>query len=51
MKTGQLHNDPYCFSAIEKEMFAGGELPGGGAAGADVFGRLGRLFSGQRGKG
>lgn len=58
MKTGRLHNDPYCFFAIEKRSGAEGpgallrklglrlrSLPAGSS-----FGRLGRIFSGRRGK-
>lgn len=57
MKTGELHNDPYCFAAIERELLAE-ELSnpfkklwlrfrGPGAGG--TFKRLGRIFSGKRG--
>lgn len=52
MKTGRLHNDPYCFARIEQELFPE-ELPGtlrrlaGRAAGS--FARLGLFFSGKRG--
>ena len=55
MKTGCLHNDPYCFARIERELFPE-ELPGpfaraalsarGRAAGK--LARLGRFFSGKR---
>jgi len=55
MKTGRLHNDPYCFARIERELFPE-ELPGpfaraalsarGRAAGK--LARLGRFFSGKR---
>ena len=56
MKTGGLHNDPYCFCRLEKEMFReelenplnklGFKLGGLAAKGAP--GRLGRIFSGDR---
>ncbi len=57
MKTGRLHNDPYCFRSVERELFreelaspfgrlrlrlAGLGVPRG-------LGRLGRIFSGRRG--
>ncbi len=57
MKTGALHNDPYCFCSIEKEIFADEldspvkklkmRLHGLSQGG---FPRLGRLFSGKRRK-
>jgi len=56
MKTGALHNDPYCFCRLEKEIFRDeldnplekaapkfSRLPG-----AETFRRLGRIFSGRR---
>ena len=51
MKTGVLHNDPYCFLRIEDEILprCGGQP--GGLTGAGVFRRLGRMFSGKRGSG
>ncbi len=57
MKTGALHNDPYCFCAIEKELFAEElgdpfkklKLRLAGLAGRGAFRRLGRMFSGERG--
>lgn len=56
MKTGALHNDPYCFCAIEKELFAGElndplkklKLRLAGLSGRGAFERLGRMFSGKR---
>jgi radical SAM protein with 4Fe4S-binding SPASM domain len=59
MKTGRLHNDPYCFLAIEKDMLdreGGGplgklKLKLAGFTGRGAFGRLGRMFSGERGHG
>lgn len=57
MKTGALHNDPYCFRRLEKEIFrdelreplkrTGFKLPG--LPGGETFRRLGRIFSGRRG--
>lgn len=52
MKTGRLHNDPYCFAKIEKELFPG-ELPGPAArllrrlAGRGPLARLARRFGGR----
>ncbi len=58
MKTGRLHNDPYCFRAIEDRLFFKG--PGGrirklgaslsSARGGGSFGGLGGIFSGRRRK-
>ncbi|HBA61113.1 MAG TPA: radical SAM/SPASM domain-containing protein [Elusimicrobia bacterium] len=55
MKTGALHNDPYCFRSLEKDILKeelknplralGLKLGGRAARGA---GRLGRIFSGGR---
>ena len=52
MKTGALHNDPYCFKRLEPELFPGGSgcLPGGPARGS-LFRRLGRIFGGRGGRG
>jgi radical SAM protein with 4Fe4S-binding SPASM domain len=56
MKTGVLHNDPYCFLRIEQEIFRE-ELAGPfgklrlklrGLAAGGALGRLGRIFSGKR---
>jgi radical SAM protein with 4Fe4S-binding SPASM domain len=55
MKTGALHNDPYCFHAIERDLLAGEnrlsrlKFSLSGARGPAVFRRLGRIFSGKRG--
>jgi len=57
MKTGALHNDLYCFSSIEKEIFAEElqsplgklKLRFSGFTGRPAFERLGRMFSGKRG--
>jgi len=52
MKTGRLHNDPYCFFRIEKELFPG-ELPGPAArllrrlAGRGPLAALARRFGGR----
>ncbi|OGR68253.1 MAG: radical SAM protein [Elusimicrobia bacterium GWC2_61_19] len=55
MKTGALHNDPYCFCRIEEKLLAeelkwpfNGLRSGLGAAPDGVFRRLGRIFSGRR---
>ena len=59
MKTGALHNDPYCFCRLEQEIFSE-ELKNplkklgfkiSGLAGGATFRRLGRMFSGNRGAG
>ena len=57
MKTGALHNDPYCFHNIEKDIFAEEladplkkiKLRLAGLAGRAAFRRLGKMFSGKRG--
>ncbi len=57
MKTGELHNDPYCFHRLEKELFKDelanplkrAALKLRGAAPAALFRRLGRMFYGGRG--
>jgi radical SAM protein with 4Fe4S-binding SPASM domain len=55
MKTGALHNDPYCFCNIERGLLADeGPLTRlkfalAGARGPALFRRLGRIFSGKRG--
>jgi hypothetical protein len=57
MKTGALHNDPYCFCSIEKEIFAEEldspvkklKLKLHGLSRGN-FPRLGGLFSGKRKK-
>ena len=55
MKTGRLHNDPYCFRSIEEYMPelkpAGWRGTLDGLAAPEVFLRLGRFFSGGRGGG
>ena len=55
MKTGRLHNDPYCFRSIEEYLPelkpAGWRGALDGLAGPEVFRRLGRFFSGGRGGG
>ncbi len=56
MKTGRLHNDPYCFLSIEKKLLAAEKagplrnfgLKLGGLAGGASFRRLGGIFSGKR---
>lgn len=56
MKTGALHNDPYCFCRLEKEIFKDeprdplgrAALKLAGLPGAAAFRRLGRIFSGRR---
>jgi radical SAM protein with 4Fe4S-binding SPASM domain len=56
MKTGALHNDPYCFCRLEKEIFKDefgsplkkAALKLAGLSGAEAFRRLGRIFSGRR---
>lgn len=56
MKTGRLHNDPYCFLAIEKRGLGKGPLAALKKVGLKIrglpsrkaFARLGRIFSGGR---
>ena len=56
MKSGALHNDPYCFCRLEKEMFKEelggplGRLSAKLGAVAGGFKRMGRMFSGKRGE-
>lgn len=58
MKTGRLHNDPYCFLAIETRARGRGPAAALRRLGLrlrslpalDSFGRLGRIFSGRRDK-
>jgi hypothetical protein len=55
MKTGRLHNDPYCFRGIEEYMPelkpAGWRGALDGLAAPEMFRRLGRFFSGGRTRG
>ncbi len=58
MKTGAIHNDPYCFFRLEKELFredgrgifAKKDLKPGAQPAAPALGRLARIFAGGRGK-
>lgn len=59
MKTGALHNDPYCFCSLEKKLFAGEfDSPVRGIkarlqalADGNGYHTLGRIFAGRRKKG